>query len=128
MGDKRTFLVVDDSEDNRILAGYALRKAFPGAKIVEAHLIEEALRLARETHPDAILTDHHLSVEYGTHFVHHLVESGIRCPVIMVTASLDPRVHRRAYRAGAAHVFAGDDFDYVGFLQRWFAGRRTVDA
>jgi len=117
MAKGRTFLVVDDNEDNRILASYALRKAFPGANIFEAHLIDDALRLARELHPDAILTDHHLSVDYGTHFVENLAAEGVTCPVVMVTASLDPAVHQRAYSAGAAHVFAGPDFDFISYLQ-----------
>lgn len=121
MAEKRTFLVVDDNEDNRYLASYALQKAFPGANVVEAHMIDDALRLARELHPDAILTDHHLSVDYGTHFVEKLAANGIRCPVVMVTASLDPSVHRRAYAAGAAHVFAGHDFDFIGYFHDWFA-------
>lgn len=121
MAAKRTFLVVDDNEDNRILASYALRRAFPGAEVVEAHLIDEALRLARTTHPDAILTDHHLSVDYGTHFVEDLAANGVRCPVVMITASLDPTVHKRAYAAGATHVFAGHDFDFIAYLKDWFA-------
>ncbi len=117
MAAARTFLVVDDNEDNRILAGYALRKAFPQAQVFEAQQIDEALRLAQEVHPDAILTDHHLSVDYGTHFVENLAAHGVNCPVVMVTATLDPAVHKRAYAAGAAHVFAGHDFDFIGYLQ-----------
>jgi CheY-like chemotaxis protein len=121
MAAARTFLLVDDSEDNRVLAGYALRKAFPGAHIAETDQIEEALRLARQLRPDGILTDHHLGTRCGASFMKELHQDGIHCPVVMVTASLDPAVHQRAYTAGAAHVFAGADFDFVGFFRAHFA-------
>jgi CheY-like chemotaxis protein len=123
MAAAHTFLLVDDNEDNRFLAGYALRKAFPGSRIVETDQISEALRMARELRPDGILTDHHLGAQCGAGFVDALHDEGIDCPVVMVTASVDPAVHERAYVSGAARVFAGADFDFVGFFRTYFDAR-----
>ena len=116
----RTFLIVDDNEDNRFLAGYALRKTFPGARILETAQIDEALRLARQEAPDGIVTDHHLGVVDGSDFVRDLVAAGVRCPVIMVTASSDPAVHRRAYEAGAIRVFSGPQLDFARYFESYF--------
>jgi CheY-like chemotaxis protein len=117
----RTFLVVDDNADNRILMNYALRKAFPGALVIDAEQIDEALQAACEARPDAILTDHHLGTGDGASFMQHLAAAGVRCPVVMVTSSIDPAVAQRAYTAGATHVFAGADSDFVGYFKRLFA-------
>lgn len=121
MAQARTFLIVDDSEDTRVLTGILLQKAFPGARIVATDQMDDALRLAQETQPDGIVTDHHLGTADGAGFVQRLTTAGLRCPVVMVTSSSDPAVHRRAYDAGAAHVFAGRDFDFVRFFRRRFA-------
>ncbi len=123
--DPRIFLVVDDEEDNRILAGYALRKAFPTVRVLGAATIDEALQLACEAGPDGILTDHHLGAEEGSQFVRKLVAAGVNCPVVMVTSSSDPIVHQRAYDAGAAHVFFGNDWNFIGFFQNHFAAIRN---
>lgn len=117
----RTFLIVDDTEDNRFLAGYALRKAFPGACIVEASTAEEALNIAPKLDLDGVLTDHHLGASDGAQLMHDLAAAGVRCPVVMVTASPDPAVHRRAREAGAAQVFSGTKTDFVGYFRDYFA-------
>ncbi len=116
-----TFLIVDDSEDNRVLAAYQLRKAFPGARIAEAEHVDTAMKLARELHPDAIVTDHHLGTAEGPWFMQELAVAGIHCPVIMVTSSNDPAVHHRAYEAGATRVFADSGAAYIGYLRRHLA-------
>lgn len=121
MAGARTFLIVDDTEDTRVLTGILLQKAFPGARIVGTDQLDDALRVAHEIHPDGIITDHHMGTGEGDGFVRRLAEAGLKCPVVMVTSSSDPAVQRRAYDAGAAHVFAGRDFDFVGYFQRYFA-------
>ena len=117
-GPRRRFLVVDDSEDNRFLARHALLKAFPGAEVIEAATAEAAIGIAQSAHLDGVVTDHHLGDQDGAGFMQQLRDAGVRCPVVMVTASSDPRVHRRAYDVGAARVFAGSDWDFVPFFRK----------
>lgn len=120
MSATRSFLLVDDSEDNRFLQAHALRRAFTGARIVEAATVEQALSAAAVDRFDGVITDNHLGAKEGPEFVQHLRAAGVSCPVVMVTASSDPNVHRRAYDAGAARVFFDSDLDYVGFFRRRF--------
>lgn len=113
----RTFLILDDDEDNRFLARHALERAFPGAQVLEAADIPDALAAAKGLHIDGVLTDHHLGEHDGPILIQQLRALGVQCPIVMVTASSDPKVFRRAYAAGAARVFAGSDFDFVGYFK-----------
>lgn len=128
MSKTRTFLIVDDTEDNRFLAGHALRKAFPGAHIVEASTADEALDIAPKLALDGVLTDHHLGASDGDKLMRDLAAAGVRCPVVMVTASPDPAVHRRAREAGAAQVFSGTKTDFVGYFRDYFARTEPAEA
>lgn len=112
-----TFLILDDDEDNRVLARHALLRAFPNAHVVESADPAAALLAVADLSLDGIVTDHHLSTSDGAIFIRQIREKGIGCPVIMVTSSVDPQVSRRAYEAGADRVFAGNDFNYVGYLK-----------
>jgi CheY-like chemotaxis protein len=116
----RTFLVLDDNADNRYLAAHALKRGFPGAQILEAATTQQAVVLAQQTRPDGIITDHHLGVEDGIAFIRDIRKTGLDCPVVMVTASSDPKVHQLAYNAGAARVFAGSQIDFVSYFQALF--------
>jgi CheY-like chemotaxis protein len=114
---RRTFLILDDTEDNRLLTAHALRKAFPGSKILESESLETALVTARGAKLDAIVTDHHLGTKEAPEFMRRLRELCVDCPVVMVTANSDPRIHRRAYAAGAARVFFGSDLNFVDYFR-----------
>jgi CheY-like chemotaxis protein len=116
----RTFLVVDDHEDNRYLTHRLLLKAFPGSRVVEAATTVDALAAAQWGRFDGILTDHHLGARDGAAFLQELRTLGVNCPVVMVTSSSDPQVHDRAYKAGAARVFAGADLDFVSYFRSLF--------
>ncbi|MEO5960133.1 MAG: response regulator [Opitutaceae bacterium] len=108
---------MDDAEDNRVLTAIALGKGFPGSVTLECATLEEAIGAAGDRTLDAVITDHHLGAEDGEEFMRALRAVSGGCPVVMVTASSDPSVHRRAYAAGAHRVFAGADFDFVPYLQ-----------
>lgn len=112
-----TFLVLDDDGDSRFLARHALEKAFPGSAVLEATSTDEAIQAAKNATFDGVITDHHLATRDGAAMIGKLRDLGVRCPVVMVTASSDPAVFRRAYAAGAARVFAGTDFDFVGYFR-----------
>lgn len=113
----KTFLLLDDNEDNRFLTGYALRKAFPGARVIESFDPDQALQFAQYLALDGVLTDHHLGARTGATFIRELRDLGVKCPVVMITASSDPAVHERAYGAGADQVFAGCEADFVSYFR-----------
>ena len=113
------FLIVDDDSDCRFLAGYALRKEFPGAEIIECDSVDAALSAAAAASRLAgILTDHHLGTAEGAAFIRDFRQRGANCPIVMVTANSDPNVHRRAYAAGAAHVFANGDYAFATYFRQ----------
>lgn len=71
------FLVLDDNEDNRYLERHALRKAFPGCRVIECSTVAAALVAAQNDRFDGVVTDHHLGESDGAEFVHRLRVSGI---------------------------------------------------
>lgn len=79
--------------------------------------------MAKNERPDGIVTDHHLGAHDGVQFMRPLAAAGVECPVIMVTASSDPAVRRRAREAGAARVFTPTDRDFVAYFRDCFAAR-----
>lgn len=117
MANRQRFLVVDDEEDGRVLTRYMLKKSFPAAEVVECSSADEALRAMGHTHFDGIIADHHLGRDDSTWFIRQARQADLECPILMVTASSDPAVHRRAYEAGASQVFADGHFDFVVFLR-----------
>lgn len=116
------FVLLDDDEDNRLLIGSALRRAFPGAQLLEPVTVPEAIAAVEGVHIDGVITDHHLADAEGPEFVHALRARGVDCPIIMVTTSSDPRVHRRAYAAGADRVFNDLELLCVPYLRRVLVG------
>jgi len=94
-----TILVVDD--DREMLRGLSLRLKASGYDILTACDGAEAIRLAGEHHPDAILMDNYMPVMDGLEALGRLVgqpdTAGI--PVIMISASR--RDERKALQQGA---------------------------
>ncbi len=125
MNPDRTFLILDDDKDTRFLTRHALERAFPRAIVIECESTEAALRSAEGRTFDGVITDHHLGARGGDEFVRELRARGVRCPIVMVTASCDPKTFQRAYDAGAAHVFADEDYDIVGFFRARFSAEAT---
>lgn len=80
--------------------------------------VEEALRACKQNKFDGVLTDHHLGDQNGPAFMAQLRSAGVQCPVVMVTASSDPKIHARAYAAGASRVFYGSKLDFTGYFRR----------
>lgn len=111
------FVILDDDEDHRLLIGSALRRAFPGARLLEPATVPEAIAWAKGGRIDGVITDHHLAEAEGPELVHAFRESGVDCPIIMVTTSSDPKVHRRAYAAGADRVFNDLEMLCVAYLR-----------
>ena len=82
-----------------------------------AHNGEEAVRLALELEPDAVLMDLEMPVLDGfdaTRLLRRLLPA---CPVVVLTASLSPEDAHRARTAGA-----------VAFLNKGCSAERLVEA
>lgn len=112
-----TFLVVDDNENNRFLTRYALEREFKPCVVIEAASVEEALVQCTRREFDAVLTDNQLGGPDGSALIVTLRAQSRKCPIVMVTASSDPAVHRRAYDAGASRVFFGSELKFVDYLR-----------
>lgn len=118
-----TFLILDDDVTSRFLNRSILEKNFPESSVIECGSTDDALAASKGQHLDAVVTDHLLGQSDGVEFVTRLRAQGARCPVIMVTGSVDPAVHKRAYEAGAAHVFFGGDSDFSEYLRKALSPR-----
>jgi CheY-like chemotaxis protein len=102
-------LIVDDSADDRMIMGHALRRE--GFAVTEAEGGDEGLRLAREEQPDMVLLDRKLGEEDGLLLVAAFMRAGKYAPlrVIIVTASVYPQVEAQALAAGAAAMLQKSD-------------------
>lgn len=104
-----TFVVLDDDETARALNRHLIKGEFPSSTVLECETLDAALVASQDKSVSAVITDHHLGEADGGEFIRRLRAQGTRCPVLMVTNSEDPSVHRRAYAAGAARVFGGSN-------------------
>jgi CheY-like chemotaxis protein len=95
---RRTILVADDEPYLTFMLATRLREH--GADVIVAGDGEEALRLAREHHPDLILTDFQMPVLSGLELARKLLEQPdtAEIPVLLLTA--------RGHRLPAAELVA----------------------
>ena len=119
MSTKQTkrILVVDDSEDIRVLLRKLLEKA--GYRVVLADDGQTSLTQARLHHPDLILMDLSLPDIDGWEAVGHLrkMPEFRSTPIIAVTAHVSPFDEQRAIAVGCtAHI--GKPFKTRDLLQR----------
>ncbi len=121
---KYQILVVDDSEDMRVLLEQLLKGA--GYRVVFAEDGQSSLTQARLHHPDLILMDLSLPDIDGWEAVRHLrrMSEFRSTPIIAVTAHVSPFEEERARAAGCTdHI--GKPFDTRVLLQR--VARLLVD-
>jgi two-component system, chemotaxis family, chemotaxis protein CheY len=112
------FLVLDDNATSRYMNRSLLETEFPRSQVIECGTVRDAIAVSNRVHLDAVITDHHLGESDGAEFVAKLRAHGATCPVVMVTNSSDPKVHERAYAAGAARVFHDGKMDFTGYLRQ----------
>lgn len=97
-------LVVDDEESIRFTFKVFLEREGYG-KITTAATIEEALLLINEERFDLIISDIVLEDASGTDFLKHIQNTGIQCPVVMITGFPNLDTAANSVRYGA--------FDYI---------------
>ena len=95
-------LVVDDEENIAYLVSSALRLA--GLEVETAATGEQALDLARRTHPDVVVLDVMLPDLDGFEVLRRLRSSGVTAPVLFLTARSETADRVRGLTSG------GDDY------------------
>jgi len=100
----RHILIVDDEESLRLTFKMFLeREGF--TRVQTAATLEEALIRINEDSFDLIISDIVLEGEKGTQLLRHIRETGISCPVAMITGFPNLETASEAIRLGA--------FDYI---------------
>jgi CheY-like chemotaxis protein len=112
-----SFLVLEDDPDIRHLNVWRLNRTFPNCVVTDVASVPEGLSAAASMPFDAILTDHHLGDSDGIELIRQLRQRGLTCPVLMVTNSIDPKLHQAAMAAGATRVFNGENFEFASYLK-----------
>lgn len=98
------FVVIDDSQADRILVTRSLRKRkLEGLKIREGRDAQDALRLISERCPECLITDVHLPGTSGIGLLAKLQErfGGMPCPVVVITGSGSENTAIEVLEAGA---------------------------
>lgn len=97
-------LIVDDEESIRITFAMFLKREGYG-KITTAATLEEALALINEQSFDLIISDIVLEGASGTDLLRYIRQTGLQCPVVMITGFPHLDSAAEAVRLGA--------FDYI---------------
>src|SRR5436309_79870 len=111
-------LIIDDTESSRELLGRFLRKH--GYKTTYAADGREGLAAVRDSHPSLVLLDMMMPVMDGVEFLSHLRTDSATAslPVIVVSASSDPKTIRRATELGACDYLIKSKFSITTLLDR----------
>ena len=104
----RRVLVVDDTDDIRLLMRLGLTRSGALDVCGEAKDGAEALRRCDELHPEAVLLDVAMPVMDGLAALERMREHHPAMRVVMFSAALDPAVRARATELGA-HAFLAKD-------------------
>ncbi|MCB2082566.1 MAG: response regulator transcription factor [Sphingomonadaceae bacterium] len=94
-------IIADDHPLFRTALGHAVGKVWPGADIIEASSAGEA-RLALESGAEALLLDLHMEDSQGLSVLMDLRQDYPALPIVIVSASEEPRVYAAAQQLGAA--------------------------
>jgi len=100
-------LVIDDSEDDRLLYSRALRKNADGGFVVsEADNGDEGLRRIEENPPDCVLLDYSLPGRNGIEVLKRIRSTYSFIPVVMLTGQGNENVAVAAMQEGAQNYIA----------------------
>jgi len=110
-------LVADDNVTNQVISQQLLESA--GHTVMLADDGEEALDLYEAQMPDIAILDFNMPERSGvevTAAIRAMEASGIRMPIIILSASVTSETRERVYQAGADE-FVGKPFDSASLLQ-----------
>lgn len=94
-------LIVDDSEDDRLLTRREIAREYPEAKIVEIGSRREFEDALRGSRPDLAIVDYALGWGQGIGLSGEIKETFPDCPVIMFTGTLGEEYAVQAGRSSA---------------------------
>ena len=101
---ERSILIVDDEESLRLtFEMFLTREGY--TRVRTAATLEQALQAINETTFDLIISDIVLESDKGTELLRYIRETGIKCPVVMITGFPNLETASEAVRLGA--------FDYI---------------
>lgn len=111
MDDRRTILIIDDSDDDRAIYRRFLQSDVRHTyHILEAEQVSEALVLCRQTMPDAILVDFMLPASDGLEFLNQLkLQTGKGLvPVVFLTGCGNEMLAVQVMKSGAQDYLLKD--------------------
>jgi CheY-like chemotaxis protein len=100
---KKKVLIIDDEEDLIVLAGHALTLVRTDVEIISARDGFSGIRRARQEQPAVIILDVMMPGMDGYEVCRRLkADPKTRdIPLVMLTASSDPKLNQKAFEAGA---------------------------
>ncbi len=101
---ERNILIVDDEESLRLTFSMFLKRE-GYVNVTTAATLQEAVQAISEKFFDLIISDIVLQGEKGTDLLRHIRETGINCPVVMITGFPNLETASQAVRLGA--------YDYI---------------
>ena len=121
MSNEPQIAIIDDDESLRLaLVGFVRSLGYRATGFASA---DEFLAAGAAGASDCIVTDIQMPGLSGIDLKDHLIRTGCRVPVIMVTARTEPALHERALASGALCLlmkpFADDAL--IGCLERALA-------
>lgn len=106
MSEKLKILIIDDSEDDRLLYMRALRKSGGDYKVMEANDGEVGLELISKELPDCILLDYSMPGRDGVEVLKRIRTKHQFIPVVMLTGMGNERVAVAAMQEGAQNYIS----------------------
>lgn len=97
-------MVVDDSEEMRILLNLALRRDGRFELVGEARNGREAIDLCERLQPDLVVLDRQMPVMGGLEAIPHIRAGSPHAAIVLYTAAVEPETQEVAAAAGAIGV------------------------
>ena len=112
---QRRILIVDDDPQQAEVLAYRLGEQ--GFQTMMAHRGEDAIRMARSSHPHLVLLDLRLPDVYGLSVCEQLTETPATCgiPVIILSGMESPNIIRQT-RAAGCEYFVRKPYDPSALL------------
>ncbi|WP_394729996.1 response regulator [Altererythrobacter sp. GH1-8] len=95
-------IIADDHPLFRTALSHAVTKVWPGAEVVEAGSAKAAREALAEAAPECLLLDLHMEDSDGLSVLMDLRQDFPALPIVIVSASEEPRVYAAASQLGAA--------------------------
>lgn len=109
MSEALNILLIEDDEDDYVLAREVLAEAFPGRlKLDWIDNWDAGLAAIREARHDVYLVDYRLGERDGVALVREAIEGGCKAPIILLTGLESREIDIQAMEAGAADYLVKD--------------------